>query len=534
MSIRPSVGNVSPRPTNPTTNDGNSSAAQPAAPDEQPQIIRGNRHALLSTAPECVKDWAAGKMPTTAAAFNTCVGWLVRNGQHEGLRDLLSSPKCSSFDTLDLHGEPLDSEALGVLAHHLDRSSVTKLDLSGCHLESRAHADAIAKLLGPGSKLALLNLSHNKIGDMAPVCNALSTNRALQHLNLRDCGLNARNHSELLRVLCDVHVPVRGQLACLEHKAKNQTLQTLCLADNELVNPSADIESLEDEVEDEDEVTDFLGQRGPGRSPSMRWLDLSNTGITLSRTSFNELRRLGCPRLDLARNRFTDETVRCLIDLQGVTHLNLQGVSGGATRFSALGLVSTMHSLRVLDLRGAHPDLLEIYPLFWVSPSLVCLRLDPEVAARAVKARPDLTPLSSGDLLGPAGGFLASWSPPGLSAGIDHIPADKAGLFAKKLDEELDVRSIASLLTVNRALSATKGKGLEQALRRHTDDPSFDWDAATMIAAEEDTSEAEDVSESPPVSVLTTTTSLTATTTTTTTTDLTMTSATTGTGAPGP
>ena len=522
MSIRPSVGNVSPRPTNPTTNDGNSSAAQPAAPDEQPQIIRGNRHALLSTAPECVKDWAAGKMPTTAAAFNTCVGWLVRNGQHEGLRDLLTSPKCSGFDTLDLSGKPLTSDALGVLALHLDRSCVTKLNLSGCQLEGKEHADAIGVLLGNDSKLELINLSHNKIGNMAPICNALSKNGPLQHLNLRNCGLTGCNYGELLHVLCEVREePVSlGSIEPSIREAKNRTLQTLCLADNDLA--AMDLESFEIEAKK------IWAGESTGRMPSMKWLDLSNTGITIRSTLMLSLGALRCPRLDLSRNQLTDTTLLFLSGLRGVTHLDLQGVSG--TGLSVLTLLD-IRGLRVLDLRGADRDLLRPSSLVHVGEAFVCLRLDREVAEDpGVKAIPGLTPLSSGDLVGPGGGFLASWSPPGLSPQVGLMPgADVSeSTFAKKLDEELDVRSIASLMTVNKALNASKGEGLTQALLKNTDDPGFDWDEATWIAKD---TEAEDVSET---SALTTTTSLTATTaTTTTTTDLSMTTAITGTGAPG-
>ncbi len=533
MSVRPSGVTNANRPTSPIDNDGNSSAAHPATPDEQPQVIRGNRHELLKAAPRCAKDWAAGKMPTTAGTFNTCVGWLARNHQHEGLRDLLSSPKCSHFDTLDLHGEPLDGKALGVLAFHLDRSSVTKLNLSGCQLETQEHADGIGELLGPGSKLQLFNLSQNKLGDatVTTICKSLSTNGTLQHLGLRGCALNVRNYCDLLRVLCDVRaMKEEGP----RKEAKNKTLQTLCLADNQLINPTSHTKALDREL---------MGRFGPvamGRMPGMRWLDLSNTGITLSSTLTGWLTEFRCPRLDLAGNPFSDRTVAEL-HLWEVTHLNLQGITlmdhydMGATQYSALELL-VLPGLRVLDLRGAHPRLLEVSEPLLLGESLICLRLDREVAeAPAMQAIPGLTPLSSGDLVGPGGGFLAFWSPPGLSPHIGQMPGGDVSerTFAKKLDEELDARSIASLMTVNKALSASKGPGLEQALRRHTEDPGFDWDEATMIAR--DAPAADDVAESLPVNVLTTTTSLTATTvaTTTTTTDFTMRTATTGTGAPG-
>ena len=522
MSIRPSVNNVSPRPTSPIANDGNSSAARSAATDEQPLVIRGDRHELLRTAPNCVKKCAAGKMSTTAGAFNTCVGWLVKNRQHEGLRDLLSSPKCRGFDTLDLHGELLDSEALGVLAHHLDRSCVTKLNLSGCQLESKEHAAAIGVLLGEGSKLALLNLSHNKIGDMAPICNALSMNRTLQHLNLRDCGLSALNYARLLNVLSKTYSGTRGSA-----EPENKTLQTLCLADNELVNPDMDIQSLERE---------FKALSPPYFTTGLRWLDLSNTGITLSSDLMLSL-RAGVPRLDLARNHIPSGHDRFVSQIQNVAHLNMQGVTG--TDLSTLPVIPfwiQIPGLRVLDLRGVDMDrdktgfVIDCKPPYG---SFVCVRLDSEVAKRLLRELPkNVTALSSGDLVFPGAGFLASWSPPGLSGGIAHLAYDLSEVFAGKLDEELDVRSIASLVSVNTTLRDSRGDNLERALRMHTADPSFDWDQATMIA--KDPPDAEDVSDRPPVSVLMTTTSLSATTaTTTTTTDLTMTTATTGTGASG-
>ncbi len=529
MNVRPSVDNVSPRTTSPTANDGNSSAAQPAALVEQP--IRGNRHELLSTAPKCVKEWVAGKVPTTAGAFNTCVGWLVRNHQEEGLQALLSSPQCSGFDKLDLSGKHLDIKALDLLALNLDRSSVTKLNLSGCQLQSKEHADAICVLLGKDSKLALLNLSHNKIGDMAPICNALWLNGPLKHLNLKNCGLNARNFHELLRVLCNVLEPDPEDFLPRVHKAKNQTLQTLCLADNELVNQNTDIGSIEDEV------TTMWDGNDAGRMPSMRWLDLSNTGITLSDTLMLSIKQVRCPRMDLARNPFNDTMLMFLNFAGGITHLNLQGVSG--TGLAALTLVG-MPGLRVLDLRGAHPGLLETNKPIHPNRDFVWLRLDPEVAAGpAVKAIRGLTPLSSGDLLGPGAAFLGSWSPPGIFATMPAVDVSE-GAFAKMLHEELDLNSVASLVSVNMALAGSRSDHLNEVLSATAG--YFDWNEATLIAA--DPPDAHDVSEA---NALTTTASLTATTataTTTTTTDHTMiatttttetteTTGTTGTGAQG-
>ena len=139
----------------------------------------------------------------------------------------------------------------------------------------------------------------------------------------------------------------------------------------------------------------------------------------------------------------------------------------------------------------------------------MCLRLDPGIAndARILKIE-NLTPMTLGDLLGPAGAFLASC----------HLPTDLKEELAPNL-EVLDMRSLASLLTVNRALADTRNAGFTAILHAHSGDPGFDWEE--VFSFPQDASDADDMpsdSNSSNASRLTTSDNPGATTTTTTTT----------------
>ena len=176
---------------------------------------------------------AKGTLPATAADFNTCVGWLANHDQQEALQALLSAPQCSKFDKLDLHGQAMSPEAVKCLARWLDRSSITALNLSGCQLGKGADdGKAIGELLKPGSPLTMLHLGDNDLGGQSDcffhICEGLSANQTLKHLNLGYCGLNYEDCVSLLDVLSQQNV--KG-----EHiQAQNTTLESLCLAGSRL------------------------------------------------------------------------------------------------------------------------------------------------------------------------------------------------------------------------------------------------------------------------------------------------------------
>ena len=222
---------VSPNPS--PSNAGNSSAAAV----EPIRFTGAGLNALFDAdTPRCVKAMADGTLPATAADFNACVGWLAQHEQQEGLLDLLTAPQCSKFDKLDLNGEEMSPEAVKCLALCLDRSSVTALNLSGCQL-GEEHADAIGMLLAKDSKLTLLHLGHNNAlsgAAFSQVCQSLQGNQTLQHLNLQDCGLKADEFFQLLQVLSQK--AVYGGFV----PAPNTTLESLCLADNELFTETYD------------------------------------------------------------------------------------------------------------------------------------------------------------------------------------------------------------------------------------------------------------------------------------------------------
>ena len=465
------VSNLSPNPS--PSNDGNSSAAAVVViPFRGPGRLAVDRS---GDAPQCVKAMAKGTLPATAADFNTCVGWLANHDQQEGLRELLSAPQCSKFDKLDLHGQAMSPAAVHCLALYLDRSSITALNLNGCQL-GEEHADDIGKLLHD-SPLTMLDLGHNnKLSGAAfsQVCQSLQGNQTLKHLNLQDCGLKADEFFQLLTVLSQKEV--RREFV----PAHNTTLESLCLADNQLFT-----ESYDDIGGDA-----FLGGAGwhygspefnefmdLGNMPGIKWLDLSNTGILLKVAPagyiLTQNSNAALKRLDLANNKCFQHTLEALVSLKGVTHLNLANLKG----FTAVSLSTLLNlpSLKVLDLRGVREVFAKGYgaaeadkrlaQILAKNTSLMGVKLDPEIAEDA-RAQPIINPFASGRpgfkvLVGAAGAFLLE---------MTKLAVCDADVLVA---EALDAKSALSLMSVNKGLAE-----FSAALREHSNDPGFDWDLA--------------------------------------------------------
>ncbi len=507
MTIR-RTGSDPARAAQPQAHHDNSSAAKAARLNAAPPI-RGNRTQLLAQAPECVKKMADGHLPETAANFNTCAGWLARHEQPEGLLALFKTPQCSRFDTIDLRGQPLSQAAFHCLAFHLDKSSITALNLSRCGL-GQAHAKDIGALLAPGSKLKWLQLDHNDLGNegVSQLCEALKINKTLQHLSLKNCGLNSDHFVGLLRVLShpptsttDQHMELMTGVTHVPAPSPNATLESLCLAHNPLCIGSG-----------KDEWEKFWGL---GNMPGIKWLDLSNTPLLCSGGIMYRLAQNSNPalrRVDFASSEYRSPGLNRLTMFKFVSHVNLQGAHRSEEEpdiqrdMYPLDLVE-MKNLKVLNLQGVQ----DVFPLHKgltvrKGAPLVCLRLDPGLAKdERILQIENLTPVSFGDLLGPAGAFLASCS----------LPTDIKEEFAANL-EVLDMRSLASLLTVNRALADARDAGFTAILRAHSGDPGFDWEEvfsfpqdADVASSDSNSSNASGLITSDNPGAITTTTSTT-------------------------
>ena len=445
---------------------------------------------------------AENTLPATAAAFNICVGWLAQHEQPEGLLDLLSAPQCSKFDKLDLNGQAMSPEAVHCLALCLDRSSVTALNLSGCQL-GEEHADAIGELLHD-SPLTMLHLGHNNAlsgAAFSQVCQSLQGNQTLQHLNMQDCGLKAHEFFHLLKTLSQKTVD--GGFV----PAANTTLESLCLADNELFTQRYDDSYDWEGPERFYGAPQFEQFADLGNMPGIKWLDLSNTGILCKHVPTCYIlannSNAALKRLDLANNKCFQHTLEALVSLKGVTHLNLANLKGFTAVFSSTLL--SLPSLKVLDLRGVREVFAKGYgagdaaerlaQILASNASLMCVKLDPEIA-QDIRPQLIINPFAFGKpgfdvLVGVVGMFLFR---------VLQL-ADVAVPFAKALD----AKSALSLMSVNRELAQ-----FSAALREHSNDPGFEWDLAW--SGPDGQAEAADDDDSSNIIIDTTTTATTSTT----------------------